>query len=358
MGVELEESRPWAAIGDPMVIRRWKVTDEDTIDGVELTATAPQLAGHYVLAHRATSGRAAWQATWFDDRGPGGDVRRQTLEEALNDQAPPSQYKLSAVHMKGERMKTNPRVEAQAVRWHDVAEYIYRAWKQGYSVDSAAAHAPWPEGALRRSDYMAAVLTLRVPERYAGRVWEEAQMLVGDRFDDFVDNPRGAPPARASAAIDKYREFHRKEPKVIGEFSSDFYIPTHVLEVGAAKNVLYRSDKIDPETLQQPERPINYIHDHDPGVCVYEPCGEDDGDATEVPFWIIESEALVLLGTCLGFAFQPDGGELVEARVRAPRPQLYTTACGRALLVIQSKRKVLAMMWGGSLGVEDRGIVG
>lgn len=271
--VEMVETRPWADIGDPMVIRKWRVTDEDAIDGVELVAT--KRPGHYVLAHRTTYGSSPWQATWFDEDGPGGDLRRATLEDALNEQAPPSQYKVTAIHLKGERMTRNP---------------------------------------ARR--------------------------------------------AAPSSAIDKYREFHRKDPKVVGEFARGFAIPTHVLEIGDAKNVLYRSDKIDPETLAQPERPINYIHDHDPGVCVYEPCDDDDPDATEVPYWILESEALVLLGTCLGFAFQPDGGELVEARVRAPRPQLYTTPDGRALLVIQSKRKVLAMMWGGSLGVEDRGIVG
>jgi hypothetical protein len=269
--IALVASRPLGP--DWPKVRKWKVLDEDAIDGVELDNI--QIPGETAFAHRATSGLAEWQVTWFDDRGPGGDSRRRTLEQALNYAAPPTTHVITAIHLKGERMTRNP-----------------------------------------------------------------------------------AAPAAARTAIDKYREFHRKDPKVVGEFAKGFAIPTHVLEVGDAKNVLYRSDKIDPETLEQPTRPINYIHDHDPGVCVYEPCDDDDADATEVPYWVAECEALVLLGTCLGFAFQPDGGELVEARVRAPRPQLYTTPDGRALLVIQSKRKVLAMMWGGSLGVEDRGIVG
>jgi hypothetical protein len=340
------------------VIETWQVTDEDLIDGVELRSiTRPD---HYVLAHRATSGAARWQATWFDADGPGGDLRRATLEEAISDQAPPTQYTLTAIHRKGERMTTtqNPRVEAQAVRWLELAEYILRMWKGGYPVDSAAAFAPWPEGTLLLSDYLAAVKTLRVPERYAVRVWEEATFLVQGRQDDFVENPAPAPVA-ARGAIDKFREFHRKEPRRIGQFAPSFAIPATVLEVGAAQHVLYRTDKVDPETLEQPGRPINYIHDHDPGVSVYEPCTARTAAAEDVPGWIRDAEALVLLGTCLGFAFRPaGGGELVEARVRAPRPQLYTTPCGRALLVIQSRREVLAMMWGGSLGVEDRGIVG
>jgi hypothetical protein len=338
--VQMVESRPWADVGDLMVVRKWRVTDEDAIDGVELVAT--KRPGHYVLAHRTTYGSSPWQATWFDEDGPGGDLRRATLEEALNEQSPPSQYKVTAIHLKGERV-SNPttKLDAQIAAAQAEVVRLEREYHALIDKNPLAVHFPSGEQLLRAENAARKKLDRLIERR------ERAEMK---------GNP--APPVAARAAVDKYREFHQKDPKRIGEFGRGFAIPTHVLEVGDAKNVLYRSDKLDPETLEQPDRPINYIHDHDPGVCVYEPCDEDEDDATAVPYWIGECEALVLLGTCLGFAFQPDGGELVEARVRAPRPELYTTPCGRALLVIQSKRKVLAMMWGGSLGVEDRGIVG
>jgi hypothetical protein len=47
-----------------------------------------------------------------------------------------------------------------------------------------------------------------------------------------------------------------------------------------------------------------------------------------------------------------------EAEGRAPLPDLCCTPDGKCLLVVQGKRKVLAMMWGGALGVFARGIDG
>ena len=252
-------------------IRKWKVEDEDQIDGVELVSSSRD--GHSALAHRSTApGRPLWQVTSFDAEGPRGDAGRATLEAALNYAAPPTEYIVTAVHTKDQRVTRNP--------------------------------------------------------------------------------------AAPDAAIAKFREFHRKEPRRVAPFPERFDLPRWVIRVGDAKNVLYRSDKVDPETLRQPEQAINYIHDHDPGVGVYEPCDEDDADAEECPDWIAEVGALVLLGTNLGFAFTTPDNEVVEARVRAPRPELYATPDGRALVVVQSKRFVLALMWGGELGVESRGIVG
>jgi len=39
-------------------------------------------------------------------------------------------------------------------------------------------------------------------------------------------------------------------------------------------------------------------------------------------------------------------------------PELYTIPAGTALLVVEDKRHVAAIIWGGALGVECRGIVG
>jgi ADP-Ribosyltransferase in polyvalent proteins len=153
-------------------------------------------------------------------------------------------------------------------------------------------------------------------------------------------------------ALDKYEEFHRHAPKRVGEFSPRLEIPSTIHRAGESKWVTYRSDKVDPETLRRPRNPINYIHEHNAGVVTYLPDGA--GAITKVPEAFRDIPALVLLGTCLGFAF----GDDIEASATAPKPDLYCTPCGKCLIVIQSRESVLAMMWGGALGVFARGIDG
>jgi hypothetical protein len=167
-------------------------------------------------------------------------------------------------------------------------------------------------------------------------------------------------PKEAARAIAKYVEFHRYDPKQIGEFPPSFQIPTHMYRVGAAKWVTYRSGKVDPATLKKPRTPVSYIHEHDSDVnCYLSDAVTSDGEQVDVPQKYRDVPALTRLGFCLGFRFEdsddPDGGEVQS---RQPYPDLYTTPDGRCLLVIQSKKTVLAMMWGGALGVFARGIDG
>lgn len=160
------------------------------------------------------------------------------------------------------------------------------------------------------------------------------------------------------AAVAKYREFHRYDPRKIGSFPGSFAIPQRMYLAGSSVDVLYRSGKVDPETLRKPARPINYIHDHDAGVKTYLAERIDDADYVDVPQRFRDVPALTRLGHCLGFAFEDPRGEVQEVEGRAPLPDLYTTPDGRCLLVIQSRKTVLAMMWGGGLGVFARGIDG
>lgn len=170
----------------------------------------------------------------------------------------------------------------------------------------------------------------------------------------------------AEQAIAKYKEFHRYDPRHIGEFPASFRIPDVVFRAGPAKFVTYQSGKIDPETLRKPTKPVNYIHEHDAGVVCYldtEAYAGPGGmlpllEATDVPREFIHVPALTRLGYCLGFCFEDEDGERQEVEGRAPLPDLYTTPDGKCLLVIQSRKTVLAMMWGGALGVYARGIDG
>lgn len=157
-------------------------------------------------------------------------------------------------------------------------------------------------------------------------------------------------------AIAMYEGFHRFEPRRIGEFPASMVIPSRCNKQGPSVDLLYRSGKVDPETLKKPRRPQDYIHEHDSkGVHTYLTRGP--GETVKTPKWIVETTALCRLGDCLGFKFKRDG-KVVEAKAEKPLPEWYCTPCGKALLVIQDKRDVLALVWGGELNVEPRGIVG
>lgn len=188
-----------------------------------------------------------------------------------------------------------------------------------------------------------------------------ARMLELD-LDDLKFNPRRARrnpgdlrSTAAQAAKEKFEEFHRKKPTKIFERAKS-PIPSKVRKLGKAVFVLYRSSKNDPDTGRPVPKPIDYIHEHDAGVHCYAPA-RGSAATIEVPSFIRDAEALVLLGKCLGFAFKDDG-EQRDAEAIKPYPELYATPCGKALLVIQDKTEVLAIVWGGALGVESRGIVG
>ena len=158
-------------------------------------------------------------------------------------------------------------------------------------------------------------------------------------------------------AVGLYEEFHRFPPKKIGAFAPGFKIPSRVVCAGRAVDVLYRSGKVDPSTLQKPSKPIDYIHEHDDGVHLYMPRSRWVGREVATPAYVRDVQELVLLGQCLGFSFDDEVGEYVEGKVQRPYPELYAIPSGRALLVVQDKRVVEALVWGGRLGVEARGIV-
>jgi lysophospholipase L1-like esterase len=98
--VTIKTTKPWAEYGDDMDVNEWVVEDEDKIDGVELRSR--DNPKHYALAHRATTGDR-WQVTWFDEHGPGGDVRHPTLLAALTDGASSNEYVVETVHVKASR---------------------------------------------------------------------------------------------------------------------------------------------------------------------------------------------------------------------------------------------------------------
>lgn len=161
-------------------------------------------------------------------------------------------------------------------------------------------------------------------------------------------------PDDLAAAREKYKQFHRLDPNE-EVFEDSFEVPDRMMLAGTSKWVTYRSSKVDPATLKRPKEPVDYIHEHNAGVCTYIP--DPDAD-TDVPGTFRDVEALVRLGQCLGFCVVDGDGEDVEAKGTSPLPDLYSTPDGKCLFVIQGRKKVLAMIWGGGLGVYARGIDG
>lgn len=153
-------------------------------------------------------------------------------------------------------------------------------------------------------------------------------------------------PKDLDSGIKLYESFHKFDPRSVGKFAESFYIPKHVHCIGSAVSVSYRSDKWDGKTK-------DYIHHHGWGVKIYSPRGHTADIA--VPKWITEVKTLVKLGQCLGIEFNDGSKDIVE--FEPPRPDLYAIPSGRALLIIESKRRVQILIWGGGLDVRPEGIV-
>lgn len=164
-----------------------------------------------------------------------------------------------------------------------------------------------------------------------------------------------------SRAVKKYLDFHQQEPVKIGTFHPELERRLRdgtVYDVGDAVNVLYKSDKLNPTTLED-EGWIDYIHDHGKGVRVYraDRAASQLGNESVLPAFIRNCSELTWLGYNLGFEYTAHDGKNVTAKGKQPLPDLFCTPNGRALLVIQNKRTLLAVIRGGRLGVEPRGIV-
>jgi hypothetical protein len=172
--------------------------------------------------------------------------------------------------------------------------------------------------------------------------------------EHFRSNPS---PTVSPKALRMYRGFHQKEPKKIGDFHPDLVIPAECICVGDAIHVLYQSDKLNPTTGED-EGVIDYIHKHERGVRIYRCDRSAEGDITAVPSWVRNTTEFDKLGDCNGFAYKSiTTGKKCTAEGTSPLPELYCSPNGKCLFIIQGKRRLLALIWGGRLGVEPRGIV-
>jgi hypothetical protein len=172
---------------------------------------------------------------------------------------------------------------------------------------------------------------------------------------DFDDEPDDV-----HDAIEMWETFHQLDYGVVGEFSSSLRLPERLVVLGRAENVMYRSRKREPESGRVPKRPLDYIHEHDEGVRIAVPLSSKlligQRKVVPMPRMVRSARSFARLGHCLGFAYQ-HGGEVLEVEARRPLPELYAIASGKALVLIDGKSRLEAVVWGGRLDVEARGIV-
>ena len=188
----------------------------------------------------------------------------------------------------------------------------------------------------------------------AYQVWADAYLRAcKDRV--YARNPAEELSEDDQAAVEKYLEFHRYDAKHLD--TVDIKIPEVVYKGGKAMWVTYRSRKVDPSTLKRPKRPVDYIHEFDAGVHLYRADSGDGRERCEVPDEFRHVGALVKLGMCLGFMYKGPGGE-IEGQSSRPLPELACSPDGKCLYVVQDRRRVIALIWGGALGVFARGIDG
>lgn len=159
-------------------------------------------------------------------------------------------------------------------------------------------------------------------------------------------------------AIKLYSDFHSFEPKELGEFpGGGLHVPQDCVCVGDAITIFYTSNKIEPYTLVAPgKKGFKYYHEHKKGVKVFVFDRRKNGTFKHTSKKLLGAKALTKLGRCDGFLYSDIYGEEIEA-VCQGNTDLYATPDGKALLVVENKRKLLAALWGGKLNVEPRGIV-
>lgn len=144
----------------------------------------------------------------------------------------------------------------------------------------------------------------------------------------------------------KFLKFHQLDPREVGTFSPAMRIPERVGCGGKMEWIAYRSTKWE-------NRSHNYIHEHGGGVHIY-----GGGGTLRTPQFICKVQTLVRLGHCLELGFCNEEGESVEMKTTRPQPELYCIPSGKALLIVDGKRRIEALIWGGGLHVTERGIVG
>lgn len=159
-----------------------------------------------------------------------------------------------------------------------------------------------------------------------------------------------ARPPGVSQAAETFEGFNEYEAKGAYRFAKEIVVPDRIPIAGPCKWVTYKSDKWNDGTH-------DYIHT----ITSYPrvKCGllGYDYPTKIVPAKVRDVTTVTQIGLrALGFAFERDGEEF-EAKLPTGT-EWFWSQTGRSLYLIQKKRKLVAVIWGGELNIEPRGIVG
>ena len=131
-------------------------------------------------------------------------------------------------------------------------------------------------------------------------------------------------------------------------------LPSFLRVRGEMKKVGYLSDKYMEEGDEIGNQ-IEYIHDHEGGVKLYDGCHENDPDAIRAPRWPTE---FACLGELWHVSFY-DGlvGHVVEAVI--PRGTwLLSAPNAKKLICLHPQKGFYGAIWGGKMFVGPDGIEG
>ncbi len=159
-------------------------------------------------------------------------------------------------------------------------------------------------------------------------------------------------PRGLRAAVEVFEDFHDFDHRRIGKFDGRMRIPSAVWVPGPCKYVTYKSDKWGKGTYE-------YIHTITsfPRVRIGLVEKFDGARRVTVPARVQKVEAVTLIGRCTGFSYVDVDGEAVECATNA-KHEWFWSPSAKALILVEGKRRVVAVVWGGKLNVEPRGIVG
>jgi hypothetical protein len=149
----------------------------------------------------------------------------------------------------------------------------------------------------------------------------------------------------ANSGLKKFKEFHQMEPKKVGPLSN-FKMPTSLVCAGTMTWIYYSSTKWGKGRY-------DYKHEHESGVKLYVN-DNIEGSQHATPQWICKLDTIWKLGACIGYEFIDKDNTKVSATCRGCT--LWAAPNGKALLILDGN-KVHAIIYGGKLGVEARGIV-
>lgn len=167
----------------------------------------------------------------------------------------------------------------------------------------------------------------------------------------YYKNPEVVPQLKKAKEV--FEGFHAYDMTHADEFKREITIAERMPYLGKCVWLTYRSDKWGDGTH-------DYIHTIEsyPKVKIAVPNDPEYTKTIAIPKRVREAVTVSLIGLRAdGFGFTDHDGHDQEAKF--PRSsQWFWSPTGKALYCVQSKRTLLAVIWGGDLDVKPRGIVG